>query len=348
MKTKGRIPPSPALSSDAALARPDGRSPITRTDLRIPSDTPGITLYLRNKHLVEMNRFTAERTLLFVHGSTYPAETLFDLPLGGLSWMDYIAARGYDVYLVDIRGYGQSTRPAEMDEPAESHLPIVRTETAIRDIARAVDFILDRRGLSKLNLLGWSWGTTLMGAYTATHNHRVNKLALIAPQWLRTTPSLSDMGGDLGAYRVISVADAYDRWLSGVPENKKRDLIPGGWFEAWAEATFSTDPWGAVQSPVKLRAPNGAVQDSREFLAAGRPIYDPGQITVPVLLVHAEWDQELPFEIARTYFSLLTAAPYRRWVEIGEGTHSVPLEKNRLQVFQEVQFFLDERYTPEV
>ena len=65
------------------------------------------------------------------------------------------------------------------------------------------------------------------------------------------------------------------------------------------------------------------------------------------MLVHAEWDQDLPLEMARTYFSLLTGAPYRRWVEIGEGTHSVLLEKNRLQLFKEVQGFLDERYTPE-
>jgi len=29
----------------------------------------------------------------------------------GVSMMDLIAARGYDVYLVDVRGYGRSTRP---------------------------------------------------------------------------------------------------------------------------------------------------------------------------------------------------------------------------------------------
>ncbi|OTP67682.1 hypothetical protein PAMC26510_30455 [Caballeronia sordidicola] len=42
-------------------------------------------------------------------------------------------------------------------------------------------------------------------------------------------------------------------------------------------------------------------------------------------------------------FSKLTNAPYRRWVEIGEGTHSVLMEKNRWQVFAAVQAFLDEQ-----
>jgi hypothetical protein len=46
-----------------------------------------------------MKQFTSEKTLLFVHGATQPAEATFDLPLEGLSWMDYIAQHGWDVYL---------------------------------------------------------------------------------------------------------------------------------------------------------------------------------------------------------------------------------------------------------
>jgi pimeloyl-ACP methyl ester carboxylesterase len=311
-------------------------------DFMIPSDTAGISLFVRNKHPRTMRRFSAARTLLFVHGSTYPAETSFDLQLDGLSWMDYIASHGYDVYLVDVRGYGRSTRPPEMEQPAHLNLPIVRAETAIRDVSSAVDVILNRRGLEKLNLLGWSWGTTLMGGYTSANNDKVNKLVLYAPQWIRATPSLSDLGGELGAYRLVSAASARERWLTGVPEDKRASLIPSGWFEAWAEAAFASDPWGNAQTPKVLRAPNGTVQDSREVWSKGRSIYDPGEVTVPVLLVHADWDHDLPIDMTRTYFSLLTNARYRRWVEIGEGTHSVVMEKNRLQLFMAVQAFLDE------
>ena len=35
-------------------------------------------------------------------------------------------------------------------------------------------------------------------------------------------------------------------------------------------------------------------------------------------------------------------APYKRLVEIGEGTHTVMLEKNRMQFFREIIGFLDE------
>ena len=76
---------------------------IEMNEYMIQSDTPGISLYVRNKHLAGMKKFSPEKTLLYVHGSTYPAETAFDLSLGGTSWMEYIAARGYDVWLVDLR-----------------------------------------------------------------------------------------------------------------------------------------------------------------------------------------------------------------------------------------------------
>lgn len=321
-------------------------SGIACEDFRIPSDTPGIELFVRNKRPAEPGASRPERTVLFVHGSSYPAETAFDLKLAGASWMDWIAERGFDAWLVDVRGYGLSTRPPEMDRPAAENPPVVRTEVAVRDVATAVRFILERRDLPRLCLVGWSWGTTLMGAYTAANGGAVHKLVLLAPQWLRTTPSASDTGGPLGAYRTIPKTSARERWLRGVPAGKEDALLPPGWFETWQEATWATDPWGAAQDPPVLRAPNGTVQDSREFWAAGRTLYDPGRITAPVLIVHAEWDQDAPLDMARAYFALLVNARYRRWVEIGEGTHSLLLETNRMQVFGAVQSFLEEDFIP--
>ena len=46
--------------------------------------------------------------------------------------------------------------------------------------------------------------------------------------------------------------------------------------------------------------------------------------------------------MADAYFAKLTGAPYKRFVELGEGTHTVMLEKNRMQFFHEILGFLDE------
>ena len=113
------------------------------TDVMIPSGDAGIQLFVRNKHLSGREP-SADKILLFVHGATYPAETAFDLPIEGVSMMDLIAGRGYDVYLVDVRGYGRSTRPAEMNQPPAANKPIVSTAVASHDLGAAVDYILKK------------------------------------------------------------------------------------------------------------------------------------------------------------------------------------------------------------
>ncbi|MFW2275951.1 alpha/beta hydrolase [Burkholderia orbicola] len=309
---------------------------IVCNEFMIPSDTAGIELYMRNKYQSNIPHFSGKRTLLFVAGSTYPASTSFDLALGGISWMDQLALAGYNTWLVDVRGYGRSTQPPEMAQPAELSRPIVRTPVAVSDVAAAAAFVRERIGGEPINLIGWSWGAALMACYTSTHNDAVKKLVLLAPQWTRDTPSASDTGGELGAYRIVRRSAAKARWLNGVPNEARDTLLPPEWFNTWADATFGTTP------DAYIKAPNGTVQDSREFWSAGKSLYDPAQIHVPVLIVHADWDQDCPLDLSRNLFSNLTGVPYRRWVEIGEGTHSALMEKNRWQIFDAVQAFLEE------
>jgi pimeloyl-ACP methyl ester carboxylesterase len=316
---------------------------IVMEEMMVKSADPGIEIYVRNKRPADMASYRPERTVLFVHGSTYPAHTAFDLKLDGMSWMDYIASHGYDVYLLDLRGYGKSTRPKEMDDKPEANPALTRGETAVKDISAVVDFILARRSIPRLNLLGWSWGTTLMSTYTTQNPQKVERLVLYAPQWIRTTPSLVQAGpGPIGAYRSVTREQAQQRWLNGVPEDKKANLIPAGWFDAWADATWATDPVGAKANPPVLRAPNGTVQDTADYWAAGKAYYDPAKITVPVLLVMAEWDRDTPAYMAQTLFPLLVNSPGKRFVQLAEGTHTIVMEKNRMKLFQAVQAFLDE------
>src|SRR5690242_17682746 len=47
-----------------------------------------------------------ERVVLFVHGAGTPAEVSFDVPYEEYSWMSYLAKAGYDVFSMDMTGYG--------------------------------------------------------------------------------------------------------------------------------------------------------------------------------------------------------------------------------------------------
>jgi pimeloyl-ACP methyl ester carboxylesterase len=311
-------------------------------DMMVPSD-PGIDIYVRNKRPAGMTAFRPERTVLFVHGSTFPSHTGFDLALGGMSWMDYIAARGYDVYLLDLRGFGKSTRPKEMAEKPEANPPLVPGHVALRDIDAVVNFIRQRRNISRLDLIGHSWGTELMATYATQHPDKVERVVLYAAVWIRQAPSPSRAGaGPLGAYRAVTVEQTRARRFTGIPESKKADIFPPGWFEAWAQATWATDPVGAKMNPPVLRAPNGSLQDSLDTWSAGKAYYDPAKITAPVLLVHGEWDNDTPRTMSQALFPLLVNSPGKRYVELPEGTHVIYMEKNRLMLFEAVQAFLDE------
>ena len=317
-----------------------GEANLVTEEFMIPSADPGIQLYVRNKRSASLTNYNPANVVLFVHGATYPAETAFDLQLDGLSWMDYIAQRGYDVYLVDVRGYGKSSRPTEMEQPAANNKPIVNTDTAASDYGSAVDFVLKRRGIEKLTVLGWSWGTAITAYYTSRNNAKVNRLVLYAPVWLRQSKSLTDSGGALGAYRTATVDAARKRKDTGLAPG--RNPMPEAWFEEWANATFASDPVGSRADPKYVRAPNGVVQDGRDFWSADKLMYNPADSRVPTMLILAEWDADTPQYMAQTLFPLLVNAEPKRLVTIGAGTHSIIAEKNRMQLFREVQLFMDE------
>jgi pimeloyl-ACP methyl ester carboxylesterase len=313
--------------------------PIVTENFMIPAADPGIQLFVRNKRAEGMISFTGERVVLFVHGATYPSETVFDIDLPGGSWADLVARKGYDVYMVDVRGYGGSTRPPSMDAPPADNPAFATTAEAVKDIGSAVDFILKRRSVSKLNLVGWSWGTAIMAGYTTANNDKVNKLVLYATLWmLKAPPPFSGAG----AYRKAPRDAVRERGLRGIPRERVEDISPAAWFDKWWDATLATDPAGAKQNPPAIRAPNGVLKDVVDYWGAGKATYEPEKIRVPTLLIQAEWDQDTPLFMGQEVFGKLVNTPSKRYIVIGEGTHTVAIEKNRMHLINQVQSFLDE------
>jgi pimeloyl-ACP methyl ester carboxylesterase len=340
-----------SLIGESEAGSKDLPSALVTEEFMVDAVEPGIQLYVRNKHPAEMAQVAAGHVLLYVHGATQPSEATFDLPLDGLSWMDYIASRGWDVYLMDVRGYGRSTRAPELAQANASQAPIVWTEAKVQDVGSVVDFIRKRRGVPKISLLGWSWGTVVMAAYAAGHGDKVSSLVLHEPVWcdarcdfdphfLETQAAAHGKSQESAAFVASSMAGARSRFQSGAPQDRLDELMPPAWFEAWSTAALATDPVGAKQNPPVMRIPAGVNQDSSDYWQAGKSYYDPKAITVPTLVVVAEWDGLTPPSGARALYKALTNSPGRRIVELTQGTHIIMLEKNRMQLFREVQQFL--------
>jgi pimeloyl-ACP methyl ester carboxylesterase len=251
-----------------------GAAGLVTEEFMVEAAEPGTQLYVRNKHPADMAQAPAGHVLLYVHGATQPSEATFDLPLESVSWMNSIAGAGWDVYLMEVRGYGRSTRAPELAQQGDGQAPIVRTETKVQDLGSVVDFILKRRGARKVNLLGWSWGTIITAAYAGVHGDRVGSLVLHAPVWctgscefdagrVASLTAAHAKSGEMAAVVESSPAAARKRFQSGAPEDKLDTLMPPAWFEAWSAAALATDPVGASQNPPVIRVPPGVREDSR-------------------------------------------------------------------------------------
>ena len=70
--------------------------------------------------------------------------------------------------------------------------------------------------------------------------------------------------------------------------------------------------------------------------------YDPWKITSPTLVIQGEWDAVTPPSSGLWLFERI-GAPFKRFVILSQGGHRLHLERSRLQLYQEVQAFLDAR-----
>ena len=65
--------------TDLPRALPAALPPLTTEEFFVPAADAGINIYVRNKRPASLREFSPQRTLLYVHGSTYPASTAFEI-----------------------------------------------------------------------------------------------------------------------------------------------------------------------------------------------------------------------------------------------------------------------------
>src|SRR2546423_6606102 len=99
-----------------------------------------LQVFLRHLAPTRTGPGTGKRPVLIIHGSTLPSGTSAAFRINGVSWMDDLAARGFDVWALDFLGYGGSDRYPRRNQPAAGP-PLGRSADAARQIGAAVDFV---------------------------------------------------------------------------------------------------------------------------------------------------------------------------------------------------------------
>ena len=284
--------------------------------------------------------------VLLVHGATFGA-ALFDLPLAGYSLMQALAGGGRVVYAIDVRGYGASNGNSVMNSPPAAHPPFSRARQAIEDIGVAVSEIRRRQSVRAIDLIGFSWGTITAGWYASEHVAEIRRLVLYAPvfaekntMWLDRIGDPADrskLAGHFGAYRLITMADVIARWDSDTAGNPQ-DVREDGVVESLFEAAVRLDALAGSRQPPAFRCPNGAFADLIEVFN-GRPLYDPGTIEAPVLLVRGERDTTSTASDMRRLEAAIGSAE-KSCLEIPDGSHFLCIEKNHMNLHRAITAYL--------
>jgi pimeloyl-ACP methyl ester carboxylesterase len=325
-----------------------------RQDFQVPGD-PGISLFVRH---VAADGGAAVPVLL-VHGARVPGLASFDLPVPGGSLAADLAAAGHDVYIMDARGYGASTRMPEMDRSAGSGSALGRSSEVVRDIAAVVDWMRTRHPRVRPAILGWATGGHWAGHYASLYSDRLSGVILLNTLYGGTAdhPTLG-RGSDLedkarggafnaaafGAYRLSAASSLLAAWDRSIAIDDKTAWRDPAVAAAYVSAAIASDPTSHTRTPPSFRAPSGAMEDSF-YLATGRQLWDASLIECPILAIRSERDFWSRPEDLMTLERHAVRAPVRM-VTIPGATHFVHLdrpERGGAQLLQEVLAFLAQR-----
>ena len=266
------------------------------------SSEPGIRLFVREVAATRAHR--DEPAILLIHGARVPGIASFDLDVPGGSLAADLATRGLDVYVMDVRGYGASTRPKEMEEPAVGRPALVRSSEAARDIGSVVDWIRKRRGVGKVALFGWATGGQWAGYYASLFPERVSTLIVLNSLYGGSSVHLlmghgSDMedasqpgrfnSAACGSYRFNEEKSLFGVWDRSIPVENKNDWRDPAVARTYAAAALASDPTSSSRTPPSFRSPCGALEDSF-YLSTGRQLWDASLITAPTLVLASEFD----------------------------------------------------------
>ena len=323
--------------------------------VRVKSSVPSIAgqttqIYVRERAKVATSLRSAnlaDRVVLFVHGAGTPAEVAFDVPYQDYSWMAYLAQAGFDVFGMDMTGYGRSTRPAPMNDPCNltkeqqvAFLPTPCSPTYGQqmttlasdwnDINSVVDYVRALRHVDKVTLVGWSLGGPRAAGYASQHPDKVNKLILLAPAYNRAgrAQQPEEIPAKGAAYNTQSRDEFYANWDRQIGCPKQYDQAAS---ESVWSAMLASDPVGATWGTGVRRAPQVTSWGWNQEAAR--------KIQIPALLVAGAHDKQVQPAGVRTLYDDL-GSQQKVFVDLACSSHNALWENNHLLLFRASLDFL--------
>jgi pimeloyl-ACP methyl ester carboxylesterase len=296
-----------------------------------------VQIFVREKVLAA-EAATPRPVVLMVHGGISPSTLAFDVEHGTYSWMAYLARAGFDVFAMDMTGYGRSAHP-KMDDPCnvgpaqqktlmpqtlkEACKPsypyqLVSRQSEHDELDRVIEYIRKLRGVAKVNLLGWSGGGYRTGTYTSQRPEKVEKLVIFASSnYSRKNSSTPPASLPAAGFPITIQSRELGEKQRWFPFAKCSDQIEPGMADRIWELSKELDPLGMTWGPGVMRAP------TRTYW--GWNAEEAKKIRVPTLVMLGEFD-ELNASNKQLYEDL--GAESKVFVSIPCGSHFLVWEKN--------------------
>jgi pimeloyl-ACP methyl ester carboxylesterase len=313
------------------------RRTVVEEDFRVPFGTEGLHLFLRHLPAAPGAAGRA-KSVLFVHGATFPSALAAAFPFGGRSWMQDLSAAHVDVWALDFMGYGGSDRYPQMRDATGSGPPLLRAEEASRQVETASRFIAGKEHVSRISIIAHSWGTLAAGMFATRRPELLDRLVLFGPPAPRHQAAQhAPTDPDPPAWNV-TIDQQRQRFFGYVPSGE-RPVLAESDMKLWAPAYLASDTDSARRDPPSVRVPYGPLADL-DLVWSGTFPYDPAQINAATLIIRGEWDSVTTNDDAHWLYNHLRSTPIKRDVVISRGTHVMHLEESRFQLYREVQTFL--------
>lgn len=262
----------------------------------------GLRLFVWEKYLGSPQ---GKPVLVLAHGSATAGRESFDLRVPGhpeYSLMDFLARQGFDVFALDVRGFGSSTKPES----------VLSTEQAASDLDTVVDHILKLRNVQQVGLLAWSWGTQYSGQFVMAHPGKVARYAAYA-QMHAKSPDLEARRPRLATFqRAPYIRITEQGW-----KLRFHSMTPD---KANVPAVINAFAHSAAL--VETKSPTGPQVD----LLTRQPLIDATKIAVPTMLIHGQYDDVADLDGLWPFFAALPN-PDKQYTVVPEGGHMLHLQK---------------------
>lgn len=245
--------------------------------------------------------------LILCHGITYSSLAVYDIPIDGVSFAEEMAYLGYNVFMPDYLGYGNSYDGKNAN---------VTMDTAVRDVQITIEFIRQSGFKGNIALLGWSWGAQVAGHLATRYEHNeISVLILYGFKWHIDCSKLSNAN----EMRRVNTADHLKQDFT-VLDNISKDVI-----DTYIDTALKVNP----------TSPNGP---RNELISNKRLAVVPTLINIPTMVIHGNDDEGVDLDDNMKFFSKITCTE-KQYITI-YGAHALHLEKTYKRFIRVVNNFI--------